>query len=139
MSWATLDLSRRNLLINREIGDRRSEAIALSNLGVAWLELGDLAQARRDSQESLRMLRANGDRVIEGSTLCNLSDLALMHGDAAFGADTGAFGPGHPGRDASARSGGGRAAEAGHRPSWQALGPIVPQRDRPRADATQSA
>jgi class 3 adenylate cyclase/tetratricopeptide (TPR) repeat protein len=76
-----LDLSRQNLLINREIGDRRSEAIALSNLGVAWLELGELEQARRDSEEALGMLQTNGDRVIEGATLCNLSDLALMRND----------------------------------------------------------
>jgi len=78
-----LHLSRRNLLLNREIGDRRSEAVGLSNLGVAWLELGALENAGRDSEQALRMLRINGDRVIEGATLCNLSDLALMRGDAA--------------------------------------------------------
>jgi len=78
-----LHLSRRNLMLNRQIGDGRSEAIALSNLGVAWLELGDLEAASRDSEAALQMLRTNGDRVIEGATLCNMSDVALMRGDAA--------------------------------------------------------
>ena len=72
-----LELSRQKRDINREMGDRRAEAIALLNLGVAWLKLGDLDQAQRYAQDGLRMLRANGDRVTEGSALCTLSDAAL--------------------------------------------------------------
>src|SRR5439155_9210736 len=56
-----LDLVHQDLAILRETGDRRREAIALSNLSGLWLALGDLAQARRDMDEALRMLRANGD------------------------------------------------------------------------------
>ena len=79
----TLDMTRQNLLIYRELGDRQNEAVSLSNLGAAWLNLGDLAQAQRDSDEALRMLRANGDRVVEGVTLGRLSNLALWRGDDA--------------------------------------------------------
>jgi tetratricopeptide (TPR) repeat protein len=79
----SLDLARQGLAIQREIGDRRREAIALSNLGVSWLNLGSLVQARTVLNEALRMLRANGDRLIEGHVLSHLSRLALMQGDDA--------------------------------------------------------
>ena len=78
-----LDLVRQGLELNRELGNRRGEAIGQSNLGVAWLALGDLKQARRNLDEALRMLRANGDRTIEGSTLTVLSTLALWQGEDA--------------------------------------------------------
>jgi tetratricopeptide (TPR) repeat protein len=80
---ANLDLNRQALLIDREIGDRRLEAVELSNLGETWRVLGDHAQARRDLDEALRMVRANGDRVVEANTLSTLSAVALWEGDDA--------------------------------------------------------
>ena len=76
-----LDLSRQNVLIVREAGDRVNEAIGLLNLGAGWLNLGDLAQARRELDAALQLLRANGDRVMEGAALGTLSRLALWQGD----------------------------------------------------------
>jgi len=76
-----LDLNRQGLLIHRDAGDRVNEAIGLSNLGGSWLTLGNLAQARRELDAALQLLRANGDRVIEGSALATLSTLALWQGD----------------------------------------------------------
>ncbi len=79
---AMLNFARQGLLIDRDIGNRRGEASSLSNVGCGMMELGQLAQARRDPEEALQVSRANGDRVIEGATLCNLSTVALRQGDA---------------------------------------------------------
>ena len=78
-----LELNRQSLQIQRETGDRVNEAIGMANLGGGWLGLGDLVQARRDLDAALQMLRANGDRVVEGATLVSLSVLALWQGQEA--------------------------------------------------------
>ncbi len=80
---ATLELSRENLLIYSEMGDRRNEAVALANLGAAWLNLGQGARAQQYLDQALPLLRANGDRLVEGTTLSLLSELALWQNDAA--------------------------------------------------------
>ncbi len=77
------ELDRENLNLFRQAGDRRSEAISLVNVGAGWLNLGDLAAARRDMEEGLRLTRQNGDRLIECAILCNLSLLALRQRDDA--------------------------------------------------------
>jgi class 3 adenylate cyclase len=76
-----LDLDRQGLLISREAGNRFGEAISLTNLGEGWLKLGDLVQARRELDAALQLLRANGDRVMEGAALATLSTLALWQGN----------------------------------------------------------
>jgi tetratricopeptide (TPR) repeat protein len=76
-----LEFDRQTLLIHREIGDRVNEAIGRLNLGEGWMKLGDLPQARRDLDVALHMLRANGDRAVEGAALSNLSVLALWQGE----------------------------------------------------------
>ena len=45
---------------------------------LGWLNLGDLAQARRDPDAALQLLQAYGDRVIEGAALGALSALATL-------------------------------------------------------------
>jgi class 3 adenylate cyclase/tetratricopeptide (TPR) repeat protein len=67
----------------RQAGDRRSEAVALINAGVGYLRFGSYPQARRYLEESLRLNRALGNRVVEGGSLAGLSELALREGDAA--------------------------------------------------------
>jgi ATP/maltotriose-dependent transcriptional regulator MalT len=52
-------------------------------MGVAWLALGELAFARRDAEEGLRLVRVNGDRAKECNPLCCLSILALYEDDDA--------------------------------------------------------
>ena len=81
---AQLEFDRRSLNILKELGDLRIQAVALGNVGVAWLNLGQPAQARRDLEEALRLLRATGDRAVEGNVLCNLSLLALAREDGAL-------------------------------------------------------
>ncbi|MDH4392070.1 MAG: adenylate/guanylate cyclase domain-containing protein [Aquabacterium sp.] len=78
---SALDLDRYGLQIHRETGDRVNEAINLLNLGEGWLKLGDLAQARRELGAALQLLRAHGDRVMEGGALSLLSTLSLWEGD----------------------------------------------------------
>ena len=76
-----LDLNRQSLQIDRDIGDRVGEGIGLLNVGGGWLELGDLAQARRDIDAGLHVVRAHGDLTMEGAALASLSLLALWQGD----------------------------------------------------------
>lgn len=81
-SVGLLDLNRQSLLIYSEIGDLANEAIGRSNEGVGRLHFGDLTGARREFDAALVLLRAHGDRVIEGDVLCRLSTLTLWEGDS---------------------------------------------------------
>jgi hypothetical protein len=76
-------LDQQSLDAYRAAGDRRNEAIAHGNIGAGWLGLGELASARRELEEGLRLMRVNGDRALEVSPLCALSTLALWQGDDA--------------------------------------------------------
>lgn len=75
------ELSRETLNLLRQAGDRRSEAVMLSNVGGGWMNLGNLAAARRDLEEGLRLNRQNGDRATECGALTKLSMLALWQDD----------------------------------------------------------
>jgi tetratricopeptide (TPR) repeat protein len=81
---ASLELDRQDLLINRELGNRRNEAIALNNLGNGWLRLGAHAVANTYLQEGLQLVRTVGDRSTEPSLLLNLATLALRDGEDAY-------------------------------------------------------
>ena len=81
---ASLELDAQDLQINRELGNRRNEAIALGNLGKGWLRLGAHAQARQFLEEGLHLSRAVGDRAVEPNTLVALSTLELRQGHAAL-------------------------------------------------------
>ena len=81
---ASLEMDQQDLLINRELGNRRNEAIALGNLGQGWLHLGEHTQARLMLEDSLRLARAISDHATQPATLTNLSLLALRQGDDAL-------------------------------------------------------
>jgi len=76
-------LDQQSLDAYRAAGDRRNEAIAHGNIGAGWLGLGELARARRELEEGLRLMRVNGERALQVSPLCALSTLALWQGDDA--------------------------------------------------------
>jgi class 3 adenylate cyclase len=78
-----LSFDEQSLDVYRMAGDRRNEAIAQGNIGAGWLGLGELTRARRQLEEGLRLLRANGERALEVSPLCALATLALWQGDDA--------------------------------------------------------
>lgn len=78
---ASLEMDQQDLLINRELGNRRNQSIALSNLGNGWLRLGEHTRAQQHLDEGLRLSRSVGDRGTESNTLTNLSALALRQGD----------------------------------------------------------
>jgi class 3 adenylate cyclase/tetratricopeptide (TPR) repeat protein len=77
-----LALFRLGLGLDRQLGDRRNEAIGLGNVGLLSLALGDLPGAQRDLEEALQMVRHNGDRAIEPHFLGGLSVLMLWRGDS---------------------------------------------------------
>jgi class 3 adenylate cyclase/tetratricopeptide (TPR) repeat protein len=81
---AYLETTRQTLPINRELGERRLEAIALCNLGASWLGLGECEQARSNLDEGLRLTRELGDRSQEPYPLIYLAKLALRQGDVAL-------------------------------------------------------
>ncbi len=81
---AYLETTQQTLPINRELGERRLEAIALCNLGASWLGLGECVQARLNLDEGLRLTREVGDRAQEPYPLIYLSKLALRQGDVAL-------------------------------------------------------
>jgi hypothetical protein len=74
-------LNRETLVLARQLGDRRGEAISLGNVGANRLDLGDLTAGRRDLETGLVLIRQNGDRALECGPLCSLSVLALFEGD----------------------------------------------------------
>lgn len=78
---AAIELDQQDLLINRELGNRRNEAIALGNLGNSWLRLGQDTQTREHLEAGLRLACDVGDRATQANTLTNLSLLALRQGD----------------------------------------------------------
>ena len=78
-----LVFDQQSLEAYRAGGDRRNEAIARGNIGAGWLALGALTEARRELEEGLRLLRANGEQALEVSPLCGLATLALWQGDDA--------------------------------------------------------
>jgi len=82
--FARVDLGQQYLQIQRELGDRRTEAVALGNLGHAWLDLGETTRGQREVEEALKLHRAVGDRSSEAHVLTNLSELALWQGQDAL-------------------------------------------------------
>jgi class 3 adenylate cyclase/tetratricopeptide (TPR) repeat protein len=78
-----LQTSSHVLALTRKIGNRRMESVAVANVGLWHLKLGDLDQSRRFLEEGLRLNRLLGIREMEGHVLCSLSELALIEGEAS--------------------------------------------------------
>ena len=76
-----LEMNRQELEVDRVLGDRRLEAVALINLGLAWLNLGERTQARRNLEEGLGLARTIGYHAAEPYPLTSLSHLALQQGE----------------------------------------------------------
>jgi tetratricopeptide (TPR) repeat protein len=76
-----LEAGRQSTELRRALGDRRNEAIGLCSTGSGWLDMGELAKARRDLEAALQLHTAIGDRGLEPIALANLSQLRLWEGD----------------------------------------------------------
>jgi hypothetical protein len=59
-------------LIYRQIGDRHEEGLALSYLGAAFIELGEVERAAGHDEQCVAVARAIGNRQREGTALGNL-------------------------------------------------------------------
>ena len=77
-----IEEDRQCVLIERQLGNRRTEARMLCNVGLSLRELGELEQARRCLEESLQLMRSVGDRAAESSAIGALGVIALWQGDA---------------------------------------------------------
>ena len=74
---ANLELTEQELLIHRELANAQSECSALSNLGMAWILLGERTQARRYLEESIKRMDEVGNRQTMPFSLAGLSQLSL--------------------------------------------------------------
>jgi predicted ATPase len=76
----SLVCSRRHLELQRLLGNRVMETIALANIGTNVLDLGAYAEAEQYLEEALRLARVVGPRESEGWALYLLSTVALCSG-----------------------------------------------------------
>jgi tetratricopeptide (TPR) repeat protein len=72
---------RRVLARQRELGDRRGEALTLNNLGVLLDGLGEDGEAREAYGAALTLVRSLGDRYREAALLHNLGLVDHRRGD----------------------------------------------------------
>jgi len=68
-------LSRDNLAISIQIGDRKGEAVSLNNLGNVARKGGDLVEAERLYREGLAIAREIGNREEVANILANISSM----------------------------------------------------------------
>ena len=78
---AAQEYNLQTLAIHTASGDRRVEMIARSNLANGEAVFGRFAAARREAGVVLSAARAMGDRVLEGTALALLADIALGEGE----------------------------------------------------------
>jgi CHAT domain-containing protein/tetratricopeptide (TPR) repeat protein len=78
---AALQSWEQALAIYQDIGDRRSEGNALTNLGNAYHSLGDYRQAISFHEQALAIARELEDRLGEGTDLTNLGNAYYSLGD----------------------------------------------------------
>ncbi|HZC06456.1 MAG TPA: tetratricopeptide repeat protein [Ktedonobacterales bacterium] len=71
---------QRNLLLRRQLGDRRGEGRALCCLGLVTQAQGKLGEAERYYQDALDISIAEGDRQSEGANLTYLGQVAQARG-----------------------------------------------------------
>ncbi len=77
-----LDYSRQALAIQRQISDKRGEAVALGNLSSIYTYMGDSAQALDLYREALPLLRQAGERASEADLLGVAGSILLRRGEA---------------------------------------------------------
>src|SRR5271156_5130513 len=76
-------LIRESLASARQLGDKRSLAVALNALGVTARDQDDFAASQALFEESLVVWKELGDRVAAARTLSNLANGAKLQGDHA--------------------------------------------------------
>ena len=69
------------MLISRAIGNKNAEATALNNIGLVYLELGELNKASRFYNQALPLARLVGSRVLEGTILNNTGGVYSILGE----------------------------------------------------------
>ena len=99
-------LDQQSLAAYRAAGDRRNEAIAQGNIGAGWLGLGELARARGELEEGLRLMRSQRRPRAGGQPAVCVGDAGAVAGRRRACAGAGARGAGNRGRGSCARPGG---------------------------------
>jgi predicted ATPase len=74
-------LFRESLDIARQLGDKRSAAVALNAQGVNAQEQGELERARALFEESLVLFRESNDHKATARTLSNLANVVKLQGE----------------------------------------------------------
>jgi predicted ATPase/class 3 adenylate cyclase len=76
-----LENAQKSLEIFREFDDRFSSGWALHSIGIAWIGLGDLDEARKALSESLGLFKAAGDLTGIAILVNDFAILALLRDD----------------------------------------------------------
>jgi non-specific serine/threonine protein kinase len=90
MAWYQTDIpaarqwNERALALAREVGDRKIEALSLSNLGAQAAESGDLDRAVANFEAGLALARAVGDGNATVAALHNLACATWLRGELAL-------------------------------------------------------
>ncbi|MFH0982870.1 MAG: tetratricopeptide repeat protein, partial [Planctomycetota bacterium] len=82
-----IEFYEQDLVIAREIGDRRGEGAALGNLGNAHADLGDARKAIEFYEQQLVIVREIGDRLGESRASWNMGLLLAQQGRHTEAAD----------------------------------------------------
>jgi tetratricopeptide (TPR) repeat protein len=69
-----------HLAIARELGDRRTEATALRNIGRSYRVLGNLDEAKAHAERSVSMFREMNNRLGIGRSLYHLAEVLIAEG-----------------------------------------------------------
>jgi hypothetical protein len=72
--------AEQSLALSRELGDRMTEANALTNIGNAYIQLADYERGNAFSHQALALYRQLGDHSGEGAVLDNLGNSAWGSG-----------------------------------------------------------
>jgi tetratricopeptide (TPR) repeat protein len=78
-----IEYTQQQLAIARETKDRRSEGVALGNLGAVYIDLGNHAKAIEYAQQQLAIARSIKDRNGESEVLGTLGGAYIYLGNYA--------------------------------------------------------
>ncbi|MGG6242687.1 tetratricopeptide repeat protein [Nodosilinea sp. AN01ver1] len=78
---AALELLNQAIVLWRKVGDRRGEAISLSDLGLVYRNLSRYAEALEAYHQALDIQREIGDRYNEATALNNMGSIYYRLGD----------------------------------------------------------
>ncbi len=85
---AALEYYNRSVTLDREVGNKRSEAVNLGNIGVLYHQRGEIDKALEAYQQSIEIARSIGSKQIQAYYLGNLAMIYQAKGQRERALDT---------------------------------------------------